>query len=54
MQRLVFFILAFLVFVHIVACLWVLAANMYQDDDQITWMDGESGGKTYKDLGVSE
>ena len=57
MQRLIFFFFMFIVFTHICACLWIMAAGFNDSKDDPfsgTWMDNEVNGKKYNELSVSE
>lgn len=38
-QRLVFFTLIFFLTVHIFACLWLIVANMYDEEYKGTWLE---------------
>ena len=40
LQRLVSFVLSFFILIHIVACLWIMTANMGDSTDG-TWMEGD-------------
>ena len=47
-QRLVFSFLFFLIFIHILSCVWVLVAQL-QENFEGTWMAGDADGvKFYK------
>ena len=39
-ERLFFFLLIFLMLIHIVTCLWIVIATLYSDDElKDTWME---------------
>ena len=53
-QRLVFFFLFFLIFIHIVSCVWVLVAQLQdQENFEGTWMDGDAGGVKFHNMSSS-
>ena len=39
-ERLFFFLMIFLMLIHIVACLWVVIATLYDEELNDTWMSG--------------
>ena len=57
MQRLIFFFIMFIVFTHILSCMWILSAGFNDGEENQylgTWMDNEVNGVKYHDMAISE
>lgn len=52
-QRLVFFLLYFTLFCHVIACLWVMSASV-EDNYKGTWMESEVNGVKYHDMALTD
>lgn len=51
-QRLLFILIVFFFFTHVVSCIWIMCAKF--QDYEGTWMEGQPGDTMYKDMSNSD